>query len=246
VDGLIPGRGNRALASHGIGYDAAVGSRWASRGKTWTRLGTAALCLFSLGCATPAIVARARDSTTTETRATEVSALKSAERLESGALRLCLQLRDWRRKQMSVEIPLASLAREEPRQRTGFEFGRQPGFDGPAPDDPSTLRYVFLEEQLAPGCPPTSKSLPIYSTQRSASDRGPGMYTTRTANGLKLVYRSEKPIWSTLRSIELAPVLSDAEREVQIPGKPVYWLALPFALTFDALIAGFFLVGFLI
>ena len=150
----------------------------------------------------------------------------------AGALLLCVETQGFRRREVSVEIPLQAMGK--PRERTGFDFGREPGFDGPTPDDPGTLRYVFSEDDFESGCPAdqVKKPLPLYTGAKGA--RGPGMYTSRAQKGIALHYVSEKPLWSSLRSLEIAPVLTSEEVEVEIPGKPVYYLALPFAFAFDA------------
>src|SRR5262245_41362640 len=97
-------------------------------------------------CATPAVLERARDKTETETRDTTISSVKRAGRDEDGMLLLCLELRGFKKEQATIEIPVQALG--EPRKRTGFDFGRQKGFDGPTPDDPSVLRYVFVQDDL--------------------------------------------------------------------------------------------------
>jgi hypothetical protein len=202
------------------------------------RLALAALCACaSFACATPAVLERAGGSTTTDSRATTLRAVKRAATLESGALLLCVELRSFQRRQVSVEVPLQAIGK--PRERTGFDFGREPGFDGPSPDDPSALRYVFNEDDFEPGCPEDEidKPLPIYTSKRGS--RGPGVYTSRVGRSLALHYVSAKPIWSSLRDLEIAPVLGNEEVEVEVPGKPIYYLALPFAFVLDTVFALF-------
>lgn len=196
------------------------------------RLALAALCAcVATACATPAVLDRARDSTTTESRETRIGSVKRAGTLASGALLLCLEVRSFQRREVSVEVPLHAMGK--PRERTGFEFGRERGFDGPSPDDPTTLRYVFFEDDFQPGCPEDVKRpLPIYTAARGS--RGPGLYTSRAAQGLALHYVSEKPLWSSLRNLEIAPVLASDEVEVEVPGRPIWYVALPFAFAFDA------------
>jgi uncharacterized protein YceK len=56
---------------------------------------------------------------------------------------------------------------------------------------------------------------------------------------LALHYVSAKPIWSSLRDLEIEPVLGNEEVEVEVPGKPIYYLALPFAFVLDTVFALF-------
>jgi hypothetical protein len=205
------------------------------------RLGLALVCTSTaVACATPAVLQRARGTTNTDSRETVVRSVKRAGLLESGALLLCLEIRSFRREQVHVEVPLDAIGK--PRERTGFDFGREKGFDGPSPDDPGSLRYVFPQEDFDEGCPDPDRPLPIYTGAKGS--RGPGIYTARGQNGIGVRYLSEKPLWSSLREIEIAPVLETTEIEVEVPGKPLYYLALPFALAFDA-VAALFYVGLL-
>ncbi len=196
------------------------------------RLAATLLCLgCATACATPSVLSRARDTTTTDSRETRIGSVKRAGSLASGALLLCLEVRSFQRRVMNVEIPLHAMGK--PRERTGLDFGREPGFDGPSPDDPATLRYVFLGDDLQPGCPEeVGKPVPIYTGDRGS--RGAGLYTSRAPQGVALHYVSAKPVWSSLRNLEIAPVLGTEEVEVEVPGKPVWYLALPFAFAFDA------------
>ena len=104
---------------------------------------------------------------------------------------------------------------------------------GPSPDDPA-LRYVVPQEDFEEGCPDPDRPLPIYTGAKGS--RGPGVYTMRGQNGLTLRYLSAKPLWSSLREIEIAPVLETTEIEIEKPGKPLYYLALPFAFVLDTLV----------
>ena len=84
-----------------------------------------------------------------------------------------------------------------------------------------------------------AKPLPIYTGPKGA--RGPGLYTARSDEGLALRYVSAKPLWSSLRELEIAPVLESDEVEVEVPGQPLYYLALPFAVALDGVFALFYL-----
>lgn len=209
-----------------------VGSPRLARVRSLLRLAVATLCAcVGSACATPAVLERAQDTSTTEMRETTIRTVKRAGMLESGALLLCLEVRAFQRREVSVEVPLQAMGK--PRERTGFDFGRERGFDGPSPDDPKTLRYVFLEEDFEDGCPDDEidRPLPIYTGKKGA--RGPGVYTSKGRQGLALHYLSAKPLWTSLRDLEIAPVLGSEEVEVEVPGKPIYYLALPFAFAFD-------------
>ncbi len=190
-------------------------------------------CVAS-GCLTPRVVALAK-GTQKERYAATIASVTRAARSGSGALLVCVETLTSldAREQVHVLVPLQKLASLQDRR--SLEFARDAGFDSAAATDTSALRYVFFARQLMPGCPEVEPSLPIHASAADGA-RDPGIYTTPGEKGLSLRYHSSDALWSTLRDVDLAPVL---EGEVDRPGtgNPGYWLVLPFALLADALIA---------
>jgi hypothetical protein len=193
------------------------------------------LCVaLTTGCLTPAVLEKSRSRTDRQSFSTAIESVIGAERLETGALRVCLEMRTspGKAKRAHVDVPLQWLASH--RDRAVLDFGRDEGFETRIGNGQPSLRYVFFEEQLAPGCPETGASLPIHATSPPhAGSRADGIYTTQTDAGLRVRYRSSEPLWSSLSELELEPNLGDREVVNEIPGERVYYLALPFALAAD-------------
>jgi hypothetical protein len=187
------------------------------------------------GCLTPRVVALAKGTKTERYEATIAAVTRAAE-LDSGALLVCvetltsLETRD----QVHVEVPLQKLASFQ--DRASLQFGRDAGFDSAAAAETAALRYVFFASQLRPGCPEAAKQVPVHAAAAVDGSSDPGLYTAPSGKGVSLRYRSSAALWSSVRDVDLAPVLA-GEVQRDGTGTPSYWLVLPFAVLFDALLA---------
>lgn len=186
------------------------------------------------GCLTPRVVALAKGTKTERYQATIAAVTRAAE-LDSGALLVCvetltsLETRD----QVHLEVPLQKLASFQ--DRASLQFGRDAGFDSAAAADTAALRYVFFASALRPGCPEGEKQIPVRAADADGGSSDPGVYTTASEKGVSLRYHSSEALWSSVRDVDLAPVLA-GELERQGQGNPSYWLVLPFSVLFDALL----------
>ena len=209
------------------------GRRLLAQITSWA-LTLACACLAS-GCLVPRVVALARGTKTERYEATIASVTRAAQR-DSGALLVCLEtLTSFdTRDEVHVEVPLQMLGALQ--ERTSLQFQRDAGFDSAAAADTAALRYVFFANQLKPGCPDAERQLPVHAAAAADGSREAGIYTTPAEKGVALRYHSDDALWSSVRDVDLAPVLAgDIERQGQ--GNPTYWLVLPFAVLFDALIS---------
>jgi hypothetical protein len=107
----------------------------------------ALLCVaLTTGCLAPAVLDRTGTRTHRETYRTTIESVAQAERLGSGALRMCLEIRGLQdeQKRVQLEIPLQWL--DTHRERASLDFGRDEGFETRLSDGTPSLHYVFFEE----------------------------------------------------------------------------------------------------
>jgi hypothetical protein len=174
-------------------------------------------------------------------QATIASVTRAAQR-DSGALLVCVETLTTldEREQLHVEVPLNKLAALQ--ERGSLDFGRDAGFDSAAATDTEALRYVFFANQLTAGCPDAANQVPVHSGATFAAAASPGMYVLPAEKGITVRYHSPDPLWSSVRDVDLAPVIA-GEKTVQGQGNGAYWLVVPFAALFDGLFFYLYIFG---
>ena len=202
------------------------------------------------GCLTPPVLALARPTVKRQSYQTTIESVDRAARLDSGGLIVCMEILTWlnAREKVHLTVPLEKLAAL--RERKSLDFGRDEGFESSSSSNPPTLRYVFFEKQLRPGCPDGSHPVPIQSLESSNGGSPVGaspdesiqeaLYTGPSDRGVAIRYRSPELLWSSLHDVDLAPVLG-GEKVEEVPGRPAYYFVLPFAILFDALLAAVYI-----
>ncbi len=209
------------------------GRRRVARIFSWT-LAVGCACVAS-GCLSPRVIALAKGTKRERYEATITAVTRAAQR-DSGALLVCVETLTSldTRDQVHLEVPLQKLAAL--RDRTSLRFASDAGFDSSAASDTAALRYVFFASQLRPGCPDAEPSIPVQASAASDGASGAVLYAMPAQKGVSLRYHSPEALWSSVRDVDLAPVLlGDVEKPGR--GNPAYWLVLPFAALFDVLLA---------